>query len=124
MLDIQSLIAALTAQKALPGGVASGGRTLPSDAMNRRAADMLGGAPSEHLDMDAMQGLPDARGPVGIMARGANMYPGGGPAQQGGGQQFGAPGGQPVGALGEMMPARNAVLRRILAQRGGNGLLA
>lgn len=118
-IDIQALLAAL---KGRPGGIASGGRTDPMEALQGRASEMLAarGAVPEDMgggpDMAALQGLPDPRGMTGILARGANVYPGGGPAQQGGGSQFGAP----VGG----MPPQNAILRRIQAQRGNNGILA
>lgn len=41
--------------------------------------------------MKKLMGIKDSRGPVGMLARGKNMYPGGGPAQSGGGVQFGRP---------------------------------
>lgn len=45
-----------------------------------------------------LAGMKDARGPQGIMARGANVYGGGSmAAQKGGGQQFGRP---PIGGMG------------------------
>lgn len=131
-IDVQALLAAL---KGRPGGIASGGRTNPMEAIQQRASGMLAerGAVPKDLgggpDMADLQGLPDPRGMTGILARGANVYPGGGPAQQGGGQQFGAPvgGGMPgMEGMPGMNPAQMgpAILRRIQAQRGNHGILA
>lgn len=127
-IDVNALLATL---KGRPAGVASGGRQMPMDAIRGRITDFAdsidGGGMDQGVDMNELQGFQDARGPVGIMSRGANMYPGGGPAQQGGGSQYGAPSlGQPPvgGGLEGMMPPRNAVLRRIQAQRGNHGILA
>lgn len=131
-IDIQSLLATLQAR---PGGVASGGRTMPMQAIQERVGNMLGqqGPAPDGPDLAGLQGMPDPRGMIGALSRGANMYPGGGPAQQGGGQQFGAPvegvPGQGMeqglgNGLDALLPPRNAVLRRIQAQRGNHGLLA
>ena len=43
------------------------------------------------LMSEGVGGMNDPRGMVGELARGANVYPGGGPAQQGGGTQYGRP---------------------------------
>lgn len=116
-IDIESL---MTALKGRPGGVASGGKTFPMDAIRRRV-ELLGGTPQPDMgetDMGALQGMPDPRGMTGILSRGSNVYNGASnAAQQGGGDQFGRP------AEGGL-PPRNAILRRIQEQRGGHGLFA
>jgi hypothetical protein len=48
--------------------------------------------------VQALQGIQDQRGPVGILSRGANVYGAGGSmaAQKGGGPQYGRPPGTAV----------------------------
>lgn len=160
-LDINSLMSLLQARKGAPGrgpspfanevgGVASGGRQIPMDAIRRRVNQAGLGAPpggqmgqmmgqmgqmmgqgGDDSEMD-LQGIPDPRGMIGQLARGSNVYKGvGAQAQAGGGYQYGPPVGN-MNAMGgqqapgeDGLPPRNALLRRILAQRsGGNGLFS
>lgn len=167
-IDIQSLMAALQArgggqqpmmppqmpqQMAPPGGVSTGGREFPMDAIRRRIGQMGGTVPEQ----EPMPPVNDPRGLEGILARGSNVYNGAGnAAHSGGGPQFGRPptdgpmrppsapspvdmpgmaqpsglaqiGAQPPGMMPGMeglMPPQNAILRRIQAQRSGHGLFA
>lgn len=63
-----------------------------------------------------MQGLKDSRGPVGMLARGKNMYPAGNNAQSG-------PGGPDMGRPPDPGLANRAVgpeaLQAVMAQTGG-----
>lgn len=136
------------------GGISTGGRIMPMDAIRRRIAQMGGGEglggtgiaaqnalmtgaggstpvtePPRQLSErgpvgdNNLLGIPDARGMAGILSRGANVYNAGAPqAHSGGGSQFGRP---PVGIGQEGgLPPRNAVLRRIMAQKGNNSGIA
>lgn len=69
--------------------------------------------------MKRLMGIKDARGQVGALARGKNMYPGGNAARTGGGPNIGRP------AMGGNVPGKedaiNAIRKKMMELQGAAG---